>query len=144
MVKTSKDIAKLIVNRIITDGEVTISQLEARAKERGLLLFELYQALELIHRDKRVARTVKSGEIVYSLAKAKPVYVPSSLPPYPWPPECLNCHGKLCEQCFPFYDPETDTIEAIKEQNRQLKRHYEKEKAKRKRYTTQHFKNFAR
>jgi hypothetical protein len=53
---------------------VTLSELEARASERGLLLSDLYAALAVVHRDKRIKRGVSKGEVVYSkaLPKAEP------------------------------------------------------------------------
>jgi hypothetical protein len=78
----------LIINRILQDGEVTLAQLEQRAKERAVLLSDLYAALEQVHRDKRVTRKVIGGEIVY--VKATPKKSPTEhlawlRENYPWP-----------------------------------------------------------
>ncbi len=62
---------ELIITRIINRGEVTLMELESRATERGISLSELYDALERVHRDKRVERTVRKGDIVYKVAKPK-------------------------------------------------------------------------
>jgi hypothetical protein len=67
---------KLIVNRILQDGEVTLSQLEHRATERGVSLSDLYQALNQVHRNKAIRRTVRQGEVVY--LKALPPKEPGS------------------------------------------------------------------
>lgn len=56
---------ELIITRILNQGMVTLTQLEARAVERGLLLSDLYAALDKVHRDKRIKRGVKGGEVYY-------------------------------------------------------------------------------
>jgi hypothetical protein len=61
-------LSKLIVTRILKDGEVTLTQLETRATERGVSLDELYNALQEVHRNKAIARTVRGGEVVYTKA----------------------------------------------------------------------------
>jgi hypothetical protein len=80
-------LSKLIVTRILKDGEVTLTQLENRAIERGLLLDDLYTALEAVHRNKSIARTVRQGEVVY-MKKAPPksptdhlAYIRNNYPP---------------------------------------------------------------
>jgi len=81
-------LSKLIVTRILQDGEVTLTQLENRAIERGLLLDDLYTALEAVHRNKSIARTVRQGEVVY-MKKAPPKSPTDHLAwvraNYPWP-----------------------------------------------------------
>jgi hypothetical protein len=61
-------LSNLIINRILQDGEVTLAQLEQRAQERAVSLSDLYQALTVVHRDKRIKRGVRQGEIVYTKA----------------------------------------------------------------------------
>jgi hypothetical protein len=73
MTKTS--LSNLIITRILRDGNVTLTQLEHRATERGVLLSDLYQALDTVHRDKRIRRGVKGGEVYYEVAKAKPTAI---------------------------------------------------------------------
>lgn len=68
---SNQGLPQLIITRIIRDGSVTLSQLEDRAAQRGVSLSELYAALERVHRDKRVERTVKAGEVVYRKAVPK-------------------------------------------------------------------------
>lgn len=63
---------QLIITRILKRGVVTLSELEARATERGLSLSELYAALEHVHKDNRIQQTVNSkGEVTYKPATAK-------------------------------------------------------------------------
>jgi hypothetical protein len=69
-------LSNLIINRILQDGEVTLAQLEQRAQERAVSLSELYAALTTVHRDKRIKRGVRQGEIVYT--KATPAKEPGS------------------------------------------------------------------
>lgn len=63
-------LSKLIVTRILRDGHVTLTQLEHRATERGVLLSDLYAALDSVHRDKRIKRGVRGGEVYYEPAPA--------------------------------------------------------------------------
>jgi hypothetical protein len=83
-----KQLSKLLFNRIIQDGEVTLTRLEHLANQRGVSLSDLYTALETIHRDKRIARKVLKGEVVYTPAP-KPKLPGSHLSwtdkHYPWP-----------------------------------------------------------
>jgi hypothetical protein len=64
-------LSNLIITRILRDQMVTLSELEARAIERGLLLSDLYTALAVVHRNKAIRRTVKQGEVVYTKAPPK-------------------------------------------------------------------------
>ena len=61
-------LSKLIITRILRDGHVTLTQLEHRATERGVLLSDLYSALDAVHRDKRIKRGVRGGEVYYEPA----------------------------------------------------------------------------
>ena len=66
----------------------TLSQLEALATSRGFSLDEVYAALDVIHRNKKIKRTVQKGDIVYS--KAPEPKLPGShlswvRHNYPWP-----------------------------------------------------------
>lgn len=80
-------LSSLIVTRILRDGHVTLTQLEARAEERGLLLSDLYAALDTVHRDKRIKRGVKGGEVYYMPTPPKATapdhlaYVRNNYPP---------------------------------------------------------------
>jgi hypothetical protein len=68
MEKTSS----LIIDTILRHERMTLTELESRATKRGLSLSELYSALEVVHRDKRIVRSVKQGEIVYTKYTHKP------------------------------------------------------------------------
>lgn len=61
---------ELIITRILNRGVVTLSELETRSKERGLSLSDLYAALDKVHRDKRIKRGVRQGEVYYEPAPA--------------------------------------------------------------------------
>lgn len=67
----------LIITRILNRGVVTLSELEARSKERGLSLSDLYAALDIVHRDKRIKQTTKGNEIVYTPTVARVVKDPT-------------------------------------------------------------------
>jgi hypothetical protein len=63
--KPMEKLSNLLVNRIIQDGEVTLTRFEHLANKRGVSLSELYSALDKVGRDKRIARKVLGGEVVY-------------------------------------------------------------------------------
>jgi hypothetical protein len=60
---------ELIITRILNHGIVTLGELEDRATQRGLSLSELYTALDKVHRDKRIKRGVRQGEVYYEVMK---------------------------------------------------------------------------
>lgn len=61
----TKRFSQLIITRILRDKHVTLTQLENRATERGVVLSDLYAALQEVHKDKRIKRGVKGGEVYY-------------------------------------------------------------------------------
>lgn len=65
---------ELIITRILNRGMVTLSELEDRATQRGLSLSDLYTALDKVHRDKRVKRGVRQGEVYYEVSKPKTAF----------------------------------------------------------------------
>jgi len=60
-----------IVNYILKQKDTTLSQLENVVVSHGFTLDDLYTALEQVHRNKSIARTVRQGEVVY-MKKAPP------------------------------------------------------------------------
>lgn len=80
---SNQGLPQLIITRILRDGHVTITQLEHRAHERGVLLSDLYAALDVVHRDKRIARGVSKGEVYYRPAATPKAPITYTLPPYP-------------------------------------------------------------
>lgn len=85
---SNQGLPQLIITRILRDGHVTITQLEHRAHKRGVLLSDLYAALDVVHRDKRIKRGVSKGEVYYEVAKAKPTAISHTqwlTRNYPWP-----------------------------------------------------------
>jgi hypothetical protein len=89
MKTVKKKTSTLIINSIVNNKTLTLSDLEARALKRGLSLDNLYNALEQVAKDRRVKRTVKGDEIVYTYQPPKPK---SPTPGtdwirvnYPWP-----------------------------------------------------------
>lgn len=100
-------LSSLIVTKILKDGEVTLTQLEHRATERGVSFADLYDALETVHRDKRITRRVKGGEVVYTTAAARSSTIGSSTTwlsdNYPRPHTCTHdVWYTTCEHCMPF------------------------------------------
>lgn len=81
-------VSSLIITKILRDKHVTLAQLETRANERGVSLDDLYNALDAVHRDRRIKRGVKGGEVYYTPAppKATPVdHTAWVRAHYPWP-----------------------------------------------------------
>ena len=101
-------ISEIITDTILRHERMTLTELESRATKRGLSLSDLYSALEVVHRDKRITRSVSKGEVVYSKRTPKPPPNTSHLTwyrtNYPSPdPWCLDEHGKMIDP-FPEID----------------------------------------
>jgi len=98
-------LSSLLINRIIQDGSVTLSQLETRATERGVSLPDLYSALDKVGRDKRIARKVLRGEVVYCkhIPKTPTDHLAWVRANYIRPHNCQhNIEYTSCEHCAPF------------------------------------------
>lgn len=63
---------KQLILNAIKKQPLTLEDLEARASKRGISLDELYAALEQVHRDKRIKRTVVGDTIKYTYEEPKP------------------------------------------------------------------------
>lgn len=83
------NIAEAIISRIIQDGSVSLTQLEQRAQDRAVSLSDLYTALDKVHRDKRVKRGVRKGEVYYEPAS---------------PPKTPVDHLKWVREHYPYPD----------------------------------------
>lgn len=59
------NIPEAIIARILQDKSVTLTELEQLASKRAVSLSDLYAALDKVHRDKRIKRGVKGGEVYY-------------------------------------------------------------------------------
>lgn len=117
---TPKDLSIKIIAGIIKSPGVTYSRLEEHATKLGIPLGVFQNAMQLVHKDRTIQAKLLKGVLVYVVREApKPaVYILAewrSLNPYPYPLKCKHCTGKLCAACFPFYDPNRDTIPKIKE-----------------------------
>lgn len=134
------DLNQRIAKYITNNAPVDLDTIILIASSKGFTELEVLTAMETIHKDKRFTQSSTSvGKITYRLTVEKvKSTVNLNLPPYPYPLRCEHCQGNLCAECFPFYDPERDTIEKIKERNDELKRNYDKEKAQRGSYTKRH------
>ena len=58
-------ISKRIETYILKRNSTTLSELEGVVVSSGFTLDDLYQALESIHRNKRITRKVLGGEVTY-------------------------------------------------------------------------------
>lgn len=124
---------QLIITRILKRGVVTLSELEDRAKERGVSLSELYESLEKVHQDKRIEVVNLASGVTYRPAKVKPAPKPTH---NPWTPELRAEADELTRAgtAIPFYNPEFDGTSPvygveykrfIKQKNADLKRQAE-------------------
>ena len=84
---TTSSLTTRITDYILKRTATTLTQLEGVVVSHGFTLDELYTALEQVHRNKSIARTVRQGEVVY-MKKAPPksptdhlAYVRNNYPP---------------------------------------------------------------
>lgn len=72
MLTMKNQLSNRIITYILKRKTVTLRDLEGLVVQHGYTLNELYQALEVVHRDKRITNTASvSGEVTYKLATAK-------------------------------------------------------------------------
>jgi hypothetical protein len=114
-----KELAAKIVAGILKKPGVTYQRLEDHATSLGILLGIFQNAMQLVHKNKTVQSKLKGGVLIYvERAAAKPkVDILAEWKkenPYPYPVLCTTCKGTLCVECYPFYNPSTDTIEKIR------------------------------
>lgn len=113
-------LAEKLVLHIDAEKQTTFDKLEARALKHGIAMNVFDRAIEKLHKLPNIKRTVKLGTVHYELqaVKAKPGPILSGdwvRANYPWPQVCTSCSGNLCSACFPFHDPEKDTVSKIRE-----------------------------
>jgi hypothetical protein len=84
---TTSSLTTRITDYILKRTATTLTQLEGVVVSHGFTLDDLYTALEQVHRDKSIARTVKQGEVVY-MKKVPPksptdhlAYIRNNYPP---------------------------------------------------------------
>lgn len=129
-----------ITQYILTNAPVKYSELVLAATGKGFTELQVLQALDKVHRNRTLSRTVRAGEVVYTLAPpppAKPDHGAWGRANYP--------NTNLMGLPIPFYSSVTDgptevyTLETrafYKQKNEELKRNYDKEKEKIKRVAT--------
>ncbi len=96
---TKKDIVIAIAEHILTNGPVTHTQLEARARTRAWFTLERFDAvMETIHRHPQVSSRVKDGDVYYqrkrvvSRAKASTSHLEWIKNNYPAGDEMMGIH----------------------------------------------------
>jgi hypothetical protein len=85
---TTSSLTTRITDYILKRTATTLSQLEGIVVSHGFTLDELYTALEAVHRNKSIARTVRQGEVVYmkkALPKSPTDHLEWIRANYPWP-----------------------------------------------------------
>lgn len=119
---TPQILATSIIKAIIgTDPSKTVTydmiidRYSSRVESRGIL----DNALVIVHKSKLITAKDIKGVLTYS-ARIEKITSPQphlewTKNNYPYPLKCKHCMGKLCADCFPFYDPNHDTIPKIKE-----------------------------
>jgi hypothetical protein len=65
---TTSSLTTRITDYILKRTATTLTQLEGVVVSHGFTLNDLYIALEAVHRNKAIARTVRGGEVVYTKA----------------------------------------------------------------------------
>ncbi len=95
--------------------DMIIDRYSTRVDSRGVL----DNAIVLVHKSKKITVKDVKGVLTYSSRIEElvltPDYATYCKDNYPYPLKCKHCVGKLCALCFPFYNPEQDTIPKIKE-----------------------------
>ncbi len=115
-----KQLSDKIVAGIIRTPGVTYSKLEAHALKLGIPLGIFENAMQIVHKNKTIQSKLKAGVLIYVVREEKKTAVDILADwwksnPYPYPMKCQSCNGTLCADCFPFYDPDHDTIPKIRE-----------------------------
>lgn len=119
MVITPKELADKIVAGVLKSPGVTYSRLEQHAIKLGIPIGVFENSMQLVHKNKSVQSKILKGVLVYVEREAPKPKVDILLEwrkqnPYPYPKLCTACKGNLCAECYPFYNPDTDTIEKIR------------------------------
>jgi len=115
-----KELNEKIIAGILRSPGVTYSKLEEHATKLGIPMGVFLNAMQLVHKSKAVQSKILKGVMVYVVREEPKAAVDilaewSKTNPYPYPVICPQCQGTLCAACFPFYDPNHDTIEKIRE-----------------------------
>lgn len=114
------ELSTKIIAGILRSPGVTYSRLETHALSLGIPIGVFENAMQLVHKNKKVQSKILKGVLVYVEREAPKVAVDilaewNKSNPYPYPILCPECQGTLCASCFPFYNPAHDTIEKIRE-----------------------------
>lgn len=136
MIYDPPSLAKKIANKIlVTTGDVPYQKIKDWAIKENISLGILDNALAILHRNKAIQNRVIKDQVVYRTAQTPTPRIDQvallrlewqNNNPYPYPTLCANCNGQLCADCFPFYNPERDTIEQIKQRLIMTKVEYKK------------------
>lgn len=119
MLMSPKELSEKIIAGILKKPGVTYQRLEDHAVSLGIPLNIFLSAMQLVHKNKTVQSKLKGGVLIYverETLKPKVDILAEWRKTNPYPHiKCETCAGKLCAECFPFYNPRTDTIEKIRE-----------------------------
>jgi len=124
---------------ILKRSGTTLSQLENLATKRGFSLDEVYSALDTIHRNKKIRRTVQKGDVVYSPApepKAPGSHLTYVRHNYPVRDETNDGSGIEADYSYLFLTPEE--LEKYKAEARGVQYIPSKRYAKKKREGIRH------
>lgn len=117
---TPKELSDKIIIGILRSPGVTYQRLEEHAISLGIPLGIFQNAMQLVHKNKSVQSKLKAGVLIYIERETAKPKIDILLEwrknnPYPYPKLCTACKGTLCAECYPFYNPSTDTIEKIRD-----------------------------
>ncbi len=116
-----KELSEKIIAGVLRNPGVTYSKLEQHATKLGIPMGVFLNSMQLVHKSKKVQSKILKGVMVY-VVREEPKAAVDILAEwrknnnYPYPLKCKHCTGKLCALCFPFYNPEQDTPNKIREQ----------------------------
>lgn len=80
------ELSDRFIKRIVAQHPVTYTKLEELAVSNGYTQHQVMDAMELVHKDKRITQSTRGDEMVYRPYIAPPVKEPfKSTVPYPYP-----------------------------------------------------------
>lgn len=109
-VKQSVSLKDRLIKRIVAQHPVTYTKLEELAMSNGFTQLQVMEAMELVHKDKRITQSTRGEEIVYRPYIAPPVKEPFKCTvPYPKMDDTNDAHHEAfsdLDYSYLFLTPE--------------------------------------